>query len=271
MSAPESTGDDSAPDPVEAPPHALCVEHVSVRFGGLAALDDVSFEVGDGEIVGLIGPNGAGKTTAFNVICGFFKPTEGTVFFPATGHTRRRSHDLHKARVARTLQGVGLFPHLTVLENVMAGAQSRPGGGLLASVTGWPSGSRIERQVGAEAMDLLSSFGVADVAGHLPSSIPYGVAKKVSVARALMSHPRLLLLDEPASGLDDSELSEFTDRIRSWRHQMSVLLVEHNMDFVMPLVDRLVVLNFGKVIATGTPAEIRENPDVLAAYLGTDA
>jgi branched-chain amino acid transport system ATP-binding protein len=249
----------------------LRVDSVCVRFGGLVALDDISFDVGSQEIVGLIGPNGAGKTTAFNVICGFIRSDSGTVSFPSTKHTRRRSHELHEALVARTLQGVGLFPHLTVLENVMAGAQSRPGGGFVASLVGFPTVPRTERRVRQEAMELLVDFGIESVARKLPASIPYGISKKVSVARALMSHPRLLLLDEPASGLDDSELTEFADRIRSWRDTMSVLLVEHNMDFVMPLVDRLVVLNFGRVIASGPPEEIRENPDVLAAYLGTDA
>ena len=233
-------------------------------------MGNVSFHVNTGEIVGLIGPNGAGKTTAFNVACGFVKPTSGTVEFPAAGLRSLRPHQLHKAGVARTLQGVGLFDHMSVLENVMAGAQSRRGAGILASLTGMPSVSRFDRRVRTEAFEILERLGIAQFAGQVPSAIPYGIAKKVSVARALMASPRVLLLDEPASGLDENELEEFSNLIVSLKSTMGVLLVEHNMEFVMPLVDRLVVLNFGEVIATGTPKDISQNADVLAAYLGVD-
>jgi branched-chain amino acid transport system ATP-binding protein len=253
-----------------SPVPSLELDHVSVQFGGLHALHDVSFSVFDGEIVGLIGPNGAGKTTAFNVVCGFVKPTSGAVHFPSTGRSRLRSHSLHTAHVARTLQGVGLFSHLSVLENVMAGAQSRPGGNFFAGLFGLPVVARSERSLRTEALEILERLGVADAAMQLPTAIPYGTAKKVSVARALMSRPKLLLLDEPASGLDENELDEFANLITSLRDVMGILLVEHNMEFVMPLVDRLVVLNFGEVIASGTPEEIHENADVLAAYLGID-
>ena len=243
---------------------------VTVRFGGLLALNEVSFRVYENEIVGLIGPNGAGKTTAFNVACGFQKPTSGTVQFPASGHGQLKPSQLAKAGVARTLQGVGLFPHLSVLENVMAGAQSRFGDGFFTSILGLPRGLRIERALREEAMGELARLGVAKYAGSLPSGIPYGIAKKVSLARALMSHPNLLMLDEPASGLDENELEEFARLITDLRASMSVLLVEHNMDFVMTLVHQLIVLNFGQVIATGAPSEISNDPDVLAAYLGVD-
>lgn len=243
---------------------------VTVRFGGLLALNDVSFRLHENEIVGLIGPNGAGKTTAFNVICGFQKPTSGAVRFPALGCSALKPSQLANAGVARTLQGVGLFHQLTVLENVMAGAQSRPGGHIGVSILGLPSGLRLERSLRTEALSHLERLGIARYAKALPSGIPYGVAKKVSVARALMSKPQLLMLDEPASGLDDNELAEFTRLISELRTSMSVLLVEHNMDFVMQLVDYLVVLNFGQVIATGNPNDISSNPDVLAAYLGID-
>jgi branched-chain amino acid transport system ATP-binding protein len=248
----------------------LAFEHVSVRFGGLLALSDVSFEVPECEIVGLIGPNGAGKTTAFNVACGFQRPTSGSVNFPELHRHSLRPAQLAKAGVARTLQGVGLFHHMSVLENVMAGAQSRPGGGAWTSLLGLPVGRTQERAIRDEAMGHLERVGVARYALALPSGIPYGIAKKVSVARALMTNPTLLMLDEPASGLDERELAEFTELIGELRASMSVLLVEHNMDFVMQLVDVLVVLNFGQVIAQGTPSEISHNPDVLAAYLGID-
>jgi len=252
------------------PNMTLDVTKVSVRFGGLTALDEVSFSVAPNEIVGLIGPNGAGKTTAFNVICGFIVPSSGSVNFPLLGRQNLKPFQLARAGVARTLQGVGLFDHLSVVENVMAGAQSRPGGDFLTSLLGLPVSSRHERALGVEAMEKLERLGVASFAKELPGAIPYGIAKKVAVARALMSQPKLLLLDEPASGLDESELDDFASLITELRASMSVLLVEHNMDFVMPLVDRLVVLNFGQVIATGPPDEIATNPDVLAAYLGVD-
>jgi branched-chain amino acid transport system ATP-binding protein len=253
-----------------SPAITLAFEHVSVRFGGLLALADVSFEVPDREIVGLIGPNGAGKTTAFNVACGFQRPTSGAISFPALEKRGLRPSQLAKAGVARTLQGVGLFHHMSVLENVMAGAQSRHGGGVWSSLVGLPSGLRNERALRQEAMATLDRLGIASFARTMPGGIPYGIAKKVSIARALMTQPRLLMLDEPASGLDEKELETFTQLIVELRSSMSVLLVEHNMDFVMQLVDSLVVLNFGEVIARGTPAEIAENPDVLAAYLGLD-
>jgi len=249
---------------------ALEFAHVSVSFGGLLALDDVSFEVGENEIVGLIGPNGAGKTTAFNVACGFQKPTSGKVTFPLLGRGSLKPPQLAPAGVARTLQGVGLFSHMSVLENVMAGAQGRHGGGVWNSFVGLPSEYRHERALRAEAIHQLERVGVAKFARALPNGIPYGIAKKVSIARALMQNPKLLMLDEPASGLDENELDEFITLIVELRSSMSVLLVEHNMDFVMQLVQQLVVLNFGQVIAKGSPSEINNNPDVLAAYLGID-
>ena len=251
-------------------PITLELSNVTVRFGGLLALNDVSFRVYENEIVGLIGPNGAGKTTAFNVACGFQKPTSGSVHFPASGHGALRPSQLAKAGLARTLQGVGLFPHLSVLENVMAGAQSRFGDGFFTSILGLPRGLRIERALREEAFAQLEHLGIAKFAGALPGGIPYGTAKKVSLARALMSHPTLLMLDEPASGLDENELEEFARIITELRVSMSVLLVEHNMDFVMPLVHQLIVLNFGQVIATGAPNDISTDPGVLAAYLGVD-
>jgi len=255
-----------------APSSLACVEldGVAVQFEGLKALTDVSFSVSSGEIVGLIGPNGAGKTTAFNVICGFVKPTSGTVRFPSAHKSNLKPSRLARAGVARTLQGVGLFPHCTVIENVMAGGQIRSHGGFFTSLFALPLGYRAEMGLRRDAFAMLERLGIADVALSLPSAIPYGTAKKVSVARALMCDPSLLLLDEPASGLDEAELEEFAALIVELRSSMGVLLVEHDMEFVMPLVDRLVVLDFGEVIARGTPSEVRANPAVIAAYLGVD-
>jgi branched-chain amino acid transport system ATP-binding protein len=255
---------------VGAPPRVI-LEHVSVQFGGLKALHDVSFEVSGDEIVGLIGPNGAGKTTAFNVICGFVRPSSGSISFPFANRSRLRPNHLARAGVSRTLQGVGLFPRCSVLENVIAGGQTRPNGGFLTSVLALPNGVREERRLRAEALGQLERLGIASFASMLPSQIPYGVAKKVAVARALMSEPSLLLLDEPASGLDEEELSEFASLIVELKAEMSVLLVEHDMGFVMPLVDRLVVLNFGEVIASGSPSQVQTNPVVIEAYLGVEA
>ncbi len=244
------------------------VDGLCVNFGGLQALKDVSFSVGSNEIVGLIGPNGAGKTTVFNVICGFVRPTSGTVRFPGAGRASLRPSQLARAGVARTLQGVGLFPHLSVLENVMAGGHSRPHGSFFTSFFALPAGIRAERQLVREAMDRLERLGVEHYATRYPSEIPYGVSKKVAVARATMCHPSLLLLDEPASGLDEAELADFSALIDELRREMGVLVVEHDMNFVMPLVQRLVVLDFGEVIATGTPSEVQANPLVIEAYLG---
>lgn len=248
----------------------IALEHVSVHFDGLRALNDVSFDVSSGEIVGLIGPNGAGKTTAFNVACGFVRPSEGRVTFPKSARVNLRPSQLARAGVARTLQGVGLFPHLSVVENVMAGGHTRGGGGFISSFLALPRGIRAENQLRADALEMLHRLAIDDYAKQLPSAIPYGIAKKVSVARALMCSPSLLLLDEPASGLDEAELADFAELISDLRASMGVLLVEHDMDFVMPLVDRLVVLNFGEVIAAGTPDEVRINQDVIEAYLGVE-
>jgi branched-chain amino acid transport system ATP-binding protein len=254
--------------PTDSP--AIALEHVSVHFEGLRALSDVSFTVSPGEIVGMIGPNGAGKTTAFNVACGFIKPSQGRVLFPSQDKANLKPNQLSRAGVARTLQGVGLFPHCTVLENVMAGGQVRANGGFFSGFLSLPRGVRSERQLRDDALAMLDRLGISQMATRLPSAIPYGIAKKVSVARALMCEPTLLLLDEPASGLDEAELSDFAALITELRSTMGVLLVEHDMEFVMPLVDRLVVLNFGEVIATGTPSEVRNDDAVIAAYLGVE-
>ena len=243
---------------------------VSVHFGGLRALNNVSFSVDAGEVVGLIGPNGAGKTTAFNAICGFVPPTTGHVAFPEIGARNLRPSDLAHRGIARTMQGVGLFPGLTVLENIVSGGQNRPATGVFDALIDSPRARAVEAGAMKDARSYLERFDITEYADAVPSEIPYGVSKKVSVARALMSSPRLLLLDEPASGLDESELDEFAGIIRSLRETMGILLVEHNMDFVMSLVDRLVVLNFGEVIATGTPDEVRSNQAVIEAYLGVE-
>ena len=246
----------------------LRTESVSVSFGGLDVLIDVSLEVPAGSVVGVIGPNGAGKTTLFNTVCGFIRPTSGSLFFDGRELRGHRPHDLPGLGIARTLQGLGLFAHLTVLDNVLAGTthQSRTGpiGALLAT----PWAERDERRLRERAMAVLQTLELAADAGRICASLPYGVRKRVALARALVSEPRLLLLDEPAAGLSAPETAELADLVRGLRERTTVMLVEHHMDFVMDLCDRLVVLDFGEVIARGTPAEVRDDPVVHRAYLG---
>ncbi len=255
----------------EAPPEpVISLSGIGVRFGGLAALDDVSLDVRENEIVGLIGPNGAGKTTLFNVICGFVRPTSGSGHVKGSPVGKIRPHDLAKIGVARTLQGVGLFRGMSVLDNVMAGGHSKAKTDLASAMAGLPNSSRSEARLKKRALEMLDRLGIADTARTAPGSLPYGLQKKVAIARALMEQPSVLLLDEPASGLSEVEVAEFSALFKSLRSDMSILLVEHNMDFVMPLCELLVVLDFGKVIAVGPPAEIRTNELVLDAYLGNE-
>ena len=246
----------------------LVINEVTVGFGGLLALDDVSLTVSHGEVVGVIGPNGAGKTTLFNVISGFVHPSSGTVAYRGAVLRRHHPHDLAKLGIARTLQGVGLCAGLTVRENVMLGAQPTLHADLGSAFLGLWRSSREERTITARAMAMLDELGAAEYAPRMPATLPYAIQKRTALARALMAQPQLLLLDEPASGLSESEMDALGSMVRGLTDRMSVLLVEHHMDLVMSVCDRLVVLNFGQVIAEGTPAVIRSDPDVATAYLG---
>jgi branched-chain amino acid transport system ATP-binding protein len=249
---------------------ALEVRDLTVRFGGLVALDAVTMDAAPGEVVGVIGPNGAGKTTLFNVICGFVRPTTGALHVQGKNRSRIRPHQLAGLGIARTLQGLGLFPHLSCLENVMVGAQRHARAGFGSALLGLPRSDNDEAALRGRALAQLEELGVAELADRLPGSLPYPLQKRVSLARALVSEPQVLLLDEPASGLSNVEMDELGELIRGLRGRMSVLLVEHHMDLVMAVCDRIVVLDFGKVIATGTPDEIRVDERVLAAYLGEE-
>ncbi len=258
----------AASTPAHADDAGLEVDQLTVRFGGLLALDEVSLAVAPHEVVGLIGPNGAGKTTLFNVVSGFVRATRGRISWrgrPLRGH---RAHDLGRLGIARTLQGVGLCQGLTAIENVACGAQPSLHAGLGSALSGLWRSSREERRIENEAAALLAELGVADCSRRLPGSLPYGVQKRVALARALIGHPRLLLLDEPASGLSADDIDDLSSLLHGLRERTSVLLVEHRMDFVMATCDRIVVLNFGEVVATGTPAEIQASPEVTEAYLG---
>jgi len=246
----------------------LVVDDVSVTFGGLAALDDVSMTVGAGEVVGVIGPNGAGKTTLFNVVCGFVRPVAGTITYKGRRLHRHHPHDLASLGVARTLQGVGLWRGLSILENVMAGAQASLRADFVSALFGLWRSSQEETALRRRSMDLLEELRIADYATWHPEALPYAIQKRVALARALVGEPTLLLLDEPASGLSAAEMDELRDLIRGLRGRMGVLLVEHHMDLVMSTCDRLVVLNFGRVIAAGTPEEVQADPEVTTAYLG---
>jgi branched-chain amino acid transport system ATP-binding protein len=246
------------------------MSEVGVSFGGIVALSGVSLEVRPNQVLGVIGPNGAGKTTLFNVACGFVQPDSGRLAWQGRELDRLRPHQLAGLGIGRTLQGLGLFDKMPVLENVMVGADRHARAGFFSGLLALPRSSRDERALRERALTVLTELGIEGYAGRLPTSLPYPIRKRVALARALVGEPELLLLDEPASGLSDEEMSELGDLIRGLTERMSVMLVEHHMDLVMRVCDDIVVLDFGKVIARGGPDEVRNDPAVLAAYLGDE-
>jgi branched-chain amino acid transport system ATP-binding protein len=243
---------------------------IKVMLSGLQILDGVSLDVPAGTVTGLIGPNGAGKTTVFNVISGFVKPDSGEVRFEGHSLKRIRAHRLTRMGISRTLQGVGLFASLTALENVMLGGSSKVRSGLVSQSLAMPWTDIETERSRVRALEVMTELGIVDEAARLPGELPYPVQKRVALARALVSDPKVLLLDEPAGGVSAADMAELGRLIRSWVPDRTVLLVEHHMELVMSVCDLIWVLDAGKVIASGTPDQVRNDPAVLAAYLGED-
>ncbi len=249
-------------------PYELELSDITVTFGGLTALSDVGLRLQPHQVHGVIGPNGAGKTTLFNVACGFVEPDSGRIARRGETLGKLKPTDLPGLGMARTLQGLGLFDRVTVLENVIVGADHQARSGFLGALLALPRTSRDERELRERARHVLKRLDIEKYADRYPPSLPYPVRKRVALARALASEPDLLLLDEPASGLSSGEMDELGDLVRGLTETMSVLLVEHHMDLVMRVCDEITVLDFGRVIAHGPPDAVREDPAVLAAYLG---
>jgi len=265
-----NTSSEWAPRPPGDSPGVLDIRDVTVRFGGLTALDSVSFAAAPCQVTGVIGPNGAGKTTLLNVLCGFVRPDAGRLTFGSTDLTGLKPHKLASLGIARTLQNVGLFPGLTVCENVMAGANCHARAGFWPALAGLRRSDRDERALRRRALAALDRVGIADTADNLPGQLPFAHRKRVALARVLAAQPRLLLLDEPASGLTETELPELGQLISNLAADASVVVIEHRMDLMMSVCNTIAVLDFGKLIAFGTPAQVQADPAVTDAYLGAE-
>lgn len=266
------------PNPQHAPGASareplLCVENVSVQFGGLRAVDQFNFKLGQEELLGLIGPNGAGKTTAFNVVTGVYRPTSGDVKLAGASIAGLPPFRINRAGIARTFQNIRLFGGLTVLENVLVGFSQSVTHGFMGTVLRMPRHQREDNHHDAEAMQLLNTLHLADKADLPAGSLPYGDQRRLEIARALATRPKVLLLDEPAAGMNPQEKADLMGLIRFIREQFKVgiWLIEHDMKLVMSICERITVLDHGETIAVGSPQEVRSNPAVIEAYLGETA
>ena len=248
----------------------LEVKELGISFGGLRAVDDFHLTIETGELYGLIGPNGAGKTTVFNLLTGVYKPTDGYILLDGENITGKKTIEINQHGIARTFQNIRLFDELTVLDNVKAGLHNHYCYSTLTGILRLPRYYKVEKEMNEKAMELLKVFDLDGEADYKASNLPYGKQRKLEIARALATNPKLLLLDEPAAGMNPQEtleLTQFIGRIRD-EFGLTIFMIEHHMDLVMEISDRIYVLDFGKPIAEGTPEEIRNNPRVIEAYLG---
>ena len=248
----------------------LSIKNLGIQFGGLRAVDEFNLEIEKGELYDLIGPNGAGKTTVFNMLTGVYKPTAGEIVLDGKNITGKKQIEINKLGVARTFQNIRLFSQLSVLDNVKAGLHNQYKYSTFSGIFRLPTFFKTEKKMNARAMELLKVFDLQDEADFLASNLPYGKQRKLEIARALATNPKLLLLDEPAAGMNPNETAELMDTIKFVRKEfdMTILLIEHDMRLVSGICEKLTVLNFGKVLAQGKTSEVLSNPEVITAYLG---
>lgn len=248
----------------------LDVKNLGIQFGGLRAVDDFSLQIEKGELYGLIGPNGAGKTTVFNMLTGVYKPTDGKIFLDGKSIAGKKQIEINKLGIARTFQNIRLFKQMSVLDNVKVGLHNQIRYSTVSGFLKLPSYFKKEREMNEAAMRLLSVFDLQDEADFLAANLPYGKQRKLEIARALATNPKLLLLDEPAAGMNPNETAALMETIQFVQKEfdMTILLIEHDMRLVSGICKKLTVLNFGKVLASGNTSEVLKNPEVITAYLG---